>query len=475
TALPHQDRLVFVDSATLREETPDALLDRLEDLGARTLYLYAATQDMDGGPNPVQVRDELGGDDGLDKWVRAARLRGFDVIVDLELNHVSESSPLVEAHPDWFHPFGAIRDYSDARELVFHDIEGTRDFAQENPAVSAYLIGAATSFVDRAPISGLGFQSARHVPIPFWAELVWASADSVATRFRTVATWLSGNPRTLALVLSEAGFSEVLDVPSHFALFETVCDGAPPERLASIMYADRRYTDPTRLVTWLDHPGIPPIDERCEGNEPNIRSVLALQHGLRGRPAITERVARCAGSDECGRGAHLRALFDLREQHPVLFSGETRLIAAGLAGLLFLRVGREEVATVAYNASDTEALVVPLPLGVQSSTLQGSYGVRVESGRLTVEPGESGIAVFRRPAIGALEWSEPTVRSVQIRVEGAPVAAEGLVLVGDHEAFGDWESKQGLRLTRDGTSFTAAIELPRGAASEIRIVALIDG
>lgn len=478
TTVASEDRIVFVDSATLSTESPNALLDRLEAIGASTLYLFGISLTPSGNLDPAAVRDELGGDEGLVHLTRQARRRGFDVIVDLELNHVDARSPLVERRPDWFHRYGAIRDYDDPRQLLFFDIEGTRDFAQEKPEVAAFLIGAATSFLDRAPISGLGFQSARHVPIPFWAELVWASSDAAETHFRTIATWLSGNPRMLALVLEEVGFSEVLDVPTHFALYETVCDRAAPERLASILYADRRYEEPSRLVTWLDHPGIPSAEDRCGADERAIRSVLTLQHGLRGRPAITRRLARCAnGDDECshGRTAHLRALYELRKAHPVLYDGETRLIAAGTAGLLLLRIGQREVAAVLYNASEREPLKVPVPMGVSAKAMIHAYGVEVQGGQLIAEPGHSGIAVFRRPGTGALDWSSPSPRDVEVVVEGVPENASEVVLVGDHEVFGNWERARGLRLRREGQAYRGETVLPRGAAAELRVVAMIDG
>ncbi|MEL6543523.1 MAG: hypothetical protein AAFQ82_02785 [Myxococcota bacterium] len=478
TVAPHQDRIVFLDSAALEGREPESTVSTLRALGASTLYLVGVSMTEQGSQDPAGLRPELGGEAGLFRWVQTAREGGLDVLIDLELNHVDERSSLVRERPDWFHGLGPIRDYDDPGQIVFHDIEGTRDFAQELPEVSAFLIGAASSFIDRAPISGLGFQSARHVPTPFWAELVWAVQDAADVRIRTLATWLSGNPRMLARVLSEVGFSEVLDVPSHFALYETVCDRARPERLASVLYADRRYDDPTRLVTWLDHPSIPSAEERCGGDEGAILSALALQHGLRGRPSITERLARCESKDaECSarRSKHLRTLFELRAKHPVLFAGDSRLIAVGRAGLLLLRVGREEVATVAYNASSDEALVVPVPMGIASSTLLESYGMEVEGRRLSVPPGGTGIAVFRNPGTGALEWSVPTSKTIEISMTEVPTAAESVVLVGDHEIFGDWDIEKGLELRRDADGWKAQFDLPRGAAAELRAVAWVNG
>jgi glycosidase len=57
---------------------------------------------------PRKVGDEWGGEASLKRLVKTAHERGMRLIVDVALNHIHESHPYVEAHPDWFYPPGCL-------------------------------------------------------------------------------------------------------------------------------------------------------------------------------------------------------------------------------------------------------------------------------------------------------------------------------------------------------------------------------
>lgn len=472
---PHADRWVLIDAAGWRSDDSSSLLEQSLSVGAGRLYFYNAGETRGGSEFPASVRSELGGADGLRVFAEAAALRGLGLHVDVELNHVPRSSPLVRDHPDWFHRVGPLRDYQDPQQLLFGDVEGSRDFAQEQPDVSAFLIGATLDLVARVPLAGLGLRSVRHVPVPFWAELVWASTEATAGRLSTVGSYFTGDARELARVFRQTGFSHAFDYPMHFALLEVGCDAQAPERIASVLTADSNYDDPSRLVTLLGRPGELTLEQRCGGDERLVQRLLALQHGLRGTPAVMRETLNCKASNAgCStkRGEHLRKLLAIRERHPVLLGGETRVVAAGQAGLLLLRLNREQLAVVLYNASLESTLTVPLPLGVPRSALVDSYGLELAEGQLRVAAASSGIAVFRRPSGRALEWSEPTARRVEISVAGLPERVERLVLVGDSDALGTWDPEQGVEMEKRAGSFHAALPLPRGSTAHVHLVAI---
>ncbi|MEO0459514.1 MAG: hypothetical protein AAF219_01635 [Myxococcota bacterium] len=472
---PHADRWVLIDGAGWRAADASSLLEQSLSIGAGGLYLYNAGETRRGAEFPASVRSELGGADGLRIFAENAALRGLGLHIDVELNHVPTSSPLVRNHPDWFHRVGPLRDYQDPQQLLFGDLEGSRDFAQEQPEVSAFLIGATLDLVARVPLAGLGLRSVRHVPVPFWAELVWASIEATAGRLNTVGSYFTGDARELARVFRQAGFSHAFDYPMHFALLEVGCDAQDPERIASVLTADSDYDDPSRLVTLLGRPGEVTLEERCGADERLVRRMLALQHGLRGTPAVMRETLNCeAPTAGCTakRREHLRELLAIRERHPVLHDGETRVVAAGQAGLLLLRLNRERLAVVLYNASLNSTLTVPLPLGVPTSALVDSYGLELVEGQLRAEAGSSGIAVFRRPSGRALEWSEPTARRVEISVEGLPERVERLVLVGDSDALGTWDPEQGVKMEKRAGVFYSALPLPRGSTAHVHLVAI---
>ncbi|MEO1481408.1 MAG: hypothetical protein AAFU77_04830 [Myxococcota bacterium] len=418
TVAGHEDRIVYVPrSQTL------ALSDRipaLKENGVTTIYLADVTGTGPDVLNPAELALPL--DEASARGLVAAiRSAGMDAILEVELNHVAEGSPLVGEYPEWFHDYGLLRDFDDVEQRQFFDLPGTRDFAQERPEVSSFLIGTASSFADRAPISGLGFKHVSHVPMPFWAELVWASAGAVDAPFRTVGRYHTASPTRLAFALRHGRFSEVFDRPFHLAAVETFCGTAPNERLAAVLSSDSLYRRPEALITYLDG-----LDDPLECDEASMIAGLTVQHGVRGRPMLRERTF----TDE--RQSWLLRLQALRRNHPVFFDGESKLVAAGRAGIFFLRIGRGEIGAVLFNAGDSMPLSVPLPLGVPASSLVEALGVSIEGGKLVVPPRSAGLAVFRR--VGSLDWLSRKPRAVSLTFEGAPPDA---VLRCVHPAFGN--------------------------------------
>lgn len=57
---------------------------------------------------PRSVGSEWGGEESLERLISRAHERGLRVIVDVALNHVHESHPYVEDHPEWFYPPGCL-------------------------------------------------------------------------------------------------------------------------------------------------------------------------------------------------------------------------------------------------------------------------------------------------------------------------------------------------------------------------------
>lgn len=443
TIAGHQDRLLYVprsDLPGLEERIP-----ALRRHGVSTVYLGDLTGTGPDVADPAVVAPPLD-EASLQRLVTSIRAAGMDAIVDLELNHVASDSPLVDQYPDWFHAYGPIRDFEDVNQRQFFDIAGTRDFAQERPQVSAFLIGAASSFFDRAPVSGLGFKHVAHAPMAFWAELVWASGNSVDARLRTIGRYRTDEPKQLAFALRHGRFDEAFDRPFGRAAFETFCRGAPNERLAAVLSADYRYSKPESLITYVPDPESP---EGCE--ERVLKAALTFQHGVRGRPLLLE------SAFTPGQENWLLRLHALRRDHPVFHSGESQLVAVGRAGILLLRQGRSEIAAVLYNAGEPRPLSVPLPMGVPASSVLKTLGMEIDSGRMTVPAVSTGIALFRRS--GPLAWLDRDPRRVQIRVADAP---PGATLSGAHPALGDgraWSADRVIDVElRPGTALELALK-----------------
>ncbi|MEM7040573.1 MAG: alpha-amylase family glycosyl hydrolase, partial [Bacteroidota bacterium] len=112
----------------------------------------------------------------LDTLIAEAHRRGHKVLLDFVANHVHESHPMIQAHPEWKTPL-YLADSSlniriwDAQRLTtwFDTFLPSLDFS--NPEVIETQVDSALFWVKRFGIDGFRHDATKHIPTAFWRRL----------------------------------------------------------------------------------------------------------------------------------------------------------------------------------------------------------------------------------------------------------------------------------------------------------------
>src|SRR5699024_12751426 len=99
-----------------------------------------------------EVEDEFGSMEDIHTLVEKAHDLSMKIMLEIPLNYVAKSSPLVEEHPDWFKEVEVIPAY-EATEWL----EEVVAFDQSNEEVQAYLEDVALLWIEEAKIDGFQF------------------------------------------------------------------------------------------------------------------------------------------------------------------------------------------------------------------------------------------------------------------------------------------------------------------------------
>ena len=153
-------------------------LDRLRDLGVRTLWIMPVMapglERAFGSPYCVQdfyaVNPAYGSSADLKTLVTAAHARGLKVILDFPLNHTSWDNVLVKDHPDWYrHSDNNVNDpASISRTLWWSDVA---QLDYDNSAVRDYMVRMQCYWLKTYDLDGFRYDSAELIPTDFWDEL----------------------------------------------------------------------------------------------------------------------------------------------------------------------------------------------------------------------------------------------------------------------------------------------------------------
>lgn len=475
-------------------------LDYLSELGVTTLWLSPifATRDAPlnghGAFHGYWVEDlrapepRFGDMATLRRLREAVEARGMRLMLDVVLNHVGYDAPLVAEKPHWFHRRGDVRDWDDPEQVVMNDVHGLPDLDQDHPEVYAHLLGASRSWIEALAPAGFRLDAVKHVPLSFWARYN-ADLQRAVPGFLLLGEMYDGNPASVARVMREGRFTSMFDFPMHFALVDFACREAPAGRLAAMLFADRAYEDPSRLVTFLDNHDLPRIATVC-GSEQRVAEAMSLQFALRGTPSITygSEVGLTGEGEPHNRKSmrfvaahpllgHLRKLSGLRRERPELARAPTRLHEVGERSLSFVRVGERETIFVAINGEDElRRMHLPRPLVEAGSARELLAAEPVEGGVVEVPPGAvRWVAVQPRDARAAAGLASAFAggarRSVEFVVRDAPSGYE-VRAVGMGEELGDWRPEQGAGpFVAAGALRRGRLELPEGGAFEYKLVA----
>ena len=351
----------------------------------------------------AQIEPRFGTVEKLAELSDALHRRGMRLILDMVLNHVAFDSPLLAAHPEWFHHEGNLEDCNDPEQLTRRDVKGLPDLAQEKEEVYRYLLDTSLAWIERVHPDGFRLDAVKHVPLSFWSRYDDALHASAGKDFELLGEELDGDPAALARVQRDGHFDAMFDFPLHFALVDVFCKDQPPERLGAVLSNDRMYPDPDALVTLVDNHDLPRILSSCGGDVDRVSasadlSALRARHALshlrdgvgvdRGERAgqprrhavFTGGPAPAGDSAVAGAPAGAPGAAARGAAHPARFRRCVRVCA---------RVAPEEAAVIVVNHRDGPARVeLPPELAALSwPDLAGGAGPRPASSSLRRSPG----------------------------------------------------------------------------------------
>jgi len=417
-------------------------LDHLEGLGVKTLWLSPVfamrTEDFgDHGAfhgywleDPYRVEPRFGTEADLRELAAGLDARGMGLYLDMVNNHVAYDSPHLESHPHWFHGLGDIEDWSSAEEVENHDVHGLPDLDQSNEEVRDWLVGAGLHWIDAVRPAGFRLDAVRHVSQSFWEDYNSSMRQAGGSDFVLAGELFDGDPAMLASTWRGGGFTAMFDFPLYYALVDVFCGDAAPGRLVSVLWADRLYDNPERLITFIDNHDLPRAVSACGGSAEPVAEMLRFLFSIRGTPAITWGTeAALAGGGEPGNRADMP------------WDGPTPLLS---------------VIKEAPNWRPVNPGGRVIQLDSEGFTYLRADGIllRLASGVVSLERGGD------RPSQSGVEEG-----SVRVRVAGSPVGpGDRLLLVGAGPELGGWQPTNGIELPIEG------IELPAGAVLDFKLV-----
>ncbi|MEW5738733.1 MAG: alpha-amylase family glycosyl hydrolase [Myxococcota bacterium] len=306
---------------------------------------------------------------------------------------------------------------------------------------------------ERARPDGLRLDAVKHVPLDFWAR--FNGAPELVGRLR-LGELLDGDPSEVARTWTKGGFTAMFDFPLGFAIADVFCRGESPAKLAAVLTNDRRYPDPTSLVTLVDNHDLPRIVSVCGKDEAKVAEALTFLLTARGVPSLTwgTEVGLDGEKEPDNRRSMrfvdhpFRALIATwlaaRGERASLRDGATLILEATEKKLVVARVAAAEASVVYVNhtgAATTAALldgqarpdVEPVPVGVTVRTVAGDFSaLRARAER---------------------EWKGLELREVTFDGEGH--------VVGSGPELGDWMPEKAVRLP-------VTLKLPVGGVFEFK-------
>lgn len=408
------------------------------------------------GPVDLYAVDEHFGDLArLTELVDRAHALGLKVVQDQVANHVGPFHPWTSDPPTatWFHgtaskhanATGRMSALSDVRthpELAAPLLEGwfadlLPDLNQDDEDVARYLIQCSLWWIERVGLDAVRLDTVPYVPASFWKR--WSEALRQARPgLRSLGEVLDHDPVVVSPFQRgtggvrgvDTGIDLLFDFPGHRALRDVFLGSKPFSRLADILAADRLYSAPGSLVTFLGlhdltrfagEPGATPELARLAftwiftargipliysgdeialegGNDPDNRR--DFPGGWRGDPrsAFEPRGRRPAEEALLER---VQTLGRLRRELAPLRRGSVEVLHLASSTLVLARVYRREVAIAAWNLDRSHAALdlpeptgAPLAEGTARDHLGGAAVLAAARGRLRLDLPARSAAVF---------------------------------------------------------------------------------
>ncbi|MCA9540020.1 MAG: hypothetical protein KC620_14080, partial [Myxococcales bacterium] len=170
-------------------------------------------------PDDGAIEPRLGTADDLDDLLDAMHARGQRLILDMVVNHAGYDAPIVETHPEWFHPRAGCEQLGDPDETC--PLANLPDFDQDRDDVARYLIDASLGWVTRHAIDGIRVDTVKHVPLSFFADDWLPALRAARPEIHVVGEVFDAGPYPTQVPYLDAGFDALFD----FRLRQALVDG----------------------------------------------------------------------------------------------------------------------------------------------------------------------------------------------------------------------------------------------------------
>ena len=317
------------------------------------------------------------------------------MIQDVVVNHAGYGAPLVTENPAWFNSKQTCA--ASGNPTVDCPLAGLPDFDQSNPEVVAFLNHFIDYWVDEVGVDGLRMDTVKHVEDSYWEQFFASGGPGDPSRVWTVGELFTGDVGFIARYLDELGLPAAFDFPLYFRIKDHLSSpNGNLDDVAAVFDQDSVYSDPSRLVTFVDNHDVPRFMSEAISrgvSEENARErldmALSFIYTVRGTPSVyygTEIAMQGQGDPynfllgEANRedmdfsalaasslDERLKALADARETFPALQQGVQQELwrpNGGAQIYAFRRVATGELPVVAVmNNADTAINLSDLPGG----------------------------------------------------------------------------------------------------------------
>lgn len=414
----------------------------------------------------------------FDTLVQTAHQHGVKIIVDFAPNHTNPSTlgeqgaiyrdgVLQATYADdpngWFHHNGAVNFGSaDPFNLKYKNLYDLADFAQENPAVDAYLKGAAQRLLAHG-IDGFRIDAVKHMPTG-WLTTLADSVESQGPHYLT-GEWSipdTSDPTYPAATrfVNESGIS-ILNYPLYTALNQVyagttgtyVIDDTIKQEQHDFMWLNDQpifidnhdnprflSLNPSQaalhdgLAVALTLPGIPIV---YYGTEQYLHNDSLTSDGTTGGDPYNRPMMASFGTTTPAYQL-IHCLAGLRHANPALAYGDYQALNTGHDVFVFQRQFGANVVVVAVNRSAKKNYSIPnltahLPAGTYTDFLRGQFG----GTSLTVATTGTLNSFQMKPnAIAVWQYTAPAAMAPLIGGVGPELAHPGEQLTISGQGFG---------------------------------------
>ncbi len=306
----------------------------------------------------------------------------------------------------------------------------------------------------------------KHIPLQYWAQF---NHEHAAPGRMMLGELLDGDPSAVSKVWREGGFTSMFDFPLAFAMTDVFCRDSNVAKLAAVLTNDRRYPDPSALVTMVDNHDLPRIATSCRHDPKRIESALRFLLSMRGIPSLTwgtevgldgDKEPETRKSMEFTHStspvkAEITRALTTRSDSPALRDGALVILELDSHHLVIGRAHADQLAVVAVNQSAT-------PFSWSSARAGEPWPV-IQSAPPGVTVTTSGITPGRFTELARSVDAQWRTGATTTRVTFKNSNGVSGRVVGSGEVLGDWSAAA-------APALPAELDLPTGGVFEFKFI-----